>query len=258
MNKNVLFISRGGFSTGAIVRSLEEEGLSVTEVSPNISEIAANEDGSDLVMLYLSSDIENFSDFFQYLRGLVRDRKKYLVLLGNEKDIEFAENSIPQRLILAEMKRPIDVSALLDEILPEIAAREQVPVESILERRKSILLVDDDGTFLKMMKGWLSPYYRVTIVSSGTQAILYLANNRPDLILLDYNMPVTSGPKTLEMIRSENKTKEIPVIFLTGKNDRESVMKVLSLKPDGYLLKSIGRDAVLEAVSSFFRTGHTN
>ena len=81
---------------------------------------------------------------------------------------------------------------------------------------------------------------------------MYIADNKPDLILLDYEMPVTSGPQVLEMIRSETKTDTIPVIFLTGKGDRESVMKVLALKPDGYLLKSMEKAALLKSLEEFF------
>ena len=81
---------------------------------------------------------------------------------------------------------------------------------------------------------------------------MYLAENKPDLILLDYEMPVTSGPQVLEMIRNETNVDSIPVIFLTGKGDRESVMKVLELKPDGYLLKSTEKAALLKSIADFF------
>ena len=81
---------------------------------------------------------------------------------------------------------------------------------------------------------------------------MYIADNKPDLILLDYEMPVTSGPQVLEMIRSETKTDTIPVIFLTGKGDRESVVKVLALQPDGYLLKSTDKATLLKSLEDFF------
>ena len=81
---------------------------------------------------------------------------------------------------------------------------------------------------------------------------MYLAENKPDLILLDYEMPVTSGPQVLEMIRNEKNVEMVPVIFLTGKGDRESVMKVLELKPDGYLLKSTEKAALLKFIADFF------
>ena len=64
-------------------------------------------------------------------------------------------------------------------------------------------------------------------------------------------MPVTSGPQVLEMIRSEPGTREIPVVFLTGKDDRESVMDVLDLKPNGYILKNIQRDDLFSRIDEY-------
>ena len=156
------------------------------------------------------------------------------------------KETIPDALIAASFERPLDVKKLIDEL------DHLVQVNDENARRKNILLVDDDNTFLKTIKGWLSGKYRVTIVTSGAQALMYIADNTPDLILLDYEMPVTSGPQLLEMIRSEAKVDSIPVIFLTGKGDRESVMKVLALKPDGYLLKSMDKTSLLKALEDFF------
>ena len=65
-------------------------------------------------------------------------------------------------------------------------------------------------------------------------------------------MPVTSGPQVLEMIRSETKVDSIPVIFLTGRDDPESVKSVLALKPDGYLLKNLDRTKLVAMVDDFF------
>ncbi len=157
---------------------------------------------------------------------------------------------VPAAAIAAKFERPFDIKKLVSEVgrfAQAVGARDM---------KKSILLVDDDPTFLKMVKGWLDEEYRVTIVTSGTQALMYIADNKPDLILLDYEMPVTSGPQVLEMIRSETKVDRIPVIFLTGKGDRESVLKVLSLKPEGYLLKSLNRDQILKSIYEFFEKKH--
>lgn len=67
-------------------------------------------------------------------------------------------------------------------------------------------------------------------------------------------MPVLEGSKILELIRSEQESKNIPVIFLTGRADSESVTKVMSLKPDGYLLKSMGKTQILDAIDNWFLT----
>ena len=90
------------------------------------------------------------------------------------------------------------------------------------------------------------------MANSGLQAIKWLGKNKADLILLDYEMPITDGPQVLEMLRSDEDTKYIPVMFLTGKGDKESVMSVLSLKPQGYFLKTIDKIELLEKLKEFF------
>lgn len=69
------------------------------------------------------------------------------------------------------------------------------------------------------------------MAANGVQAISYPAQNKADLILLDYEMPVADGPQVLSMLKSDAETGQIPVMFLTGHSDRESVMSVIGLKP---------------------------
>ena len=90
------------------------------------------------------------------------------------------------------------------------------------------------------------------MVSSGMQAIKWLGKNKADLILLDHEMPVTSGPQVLEMLRADSETSSIPVIFLTGKGDKESVMAVVALKPEGYFLKGIQKAELLQKLQEYF------
>ena len=124
--------------------------------------------------------------------------------------------------------------------------------ESQYARLKSVLIVDDDVSYMSIISEWLKGSYRVSMANSGMQAIKWLAKNKVDLILLDYEMPVTSGPQVLEMLKSESETKSIPVMFLTGKSDKESVMKVVALKPEGYFLKTIKKKELLKILDNFF------
>lgn len=105
---------------------------------------------------------------------------------------------------------------------------------------------------LRNIKKWLEDRYQVILANSGAMAIKYLATNRPDLVLLDYEMPVVDGSQVLQMIRSETEFCDIPVIFLTGKNDKESIMKVLELKPEGYLLKTMEPQKIIQEIDNFF------
>ncbi len=67
-------------------------------------------------------------------------------------------------------------------------------------------------------------------------------------------MPVVDGAQVLEMLHSETATKDIPVIMLTAKDDKESVMKVLELKPEKYLLKSMPPNMWVKEIDDFFRS----
>lgn len=116
------------------------------------------------------------------------------------------------------------------------------------ERKKNILLVDDNAIQLRSLKGSLQNIYDVSMAVSGAEAIVQIGKKKPDLIFLDYEMPVCDGKMTLEMIRSIEENRDIPVVFLTGVNDSEHIAAVLKLKPAGYLLKPASIDKILEIV----------
>ena len=118
--------------------------------------------------------------------------------------------------------------------------------------KKKILVVDDSATMLRTIKLWLDKKYSVSLANSGTMAIKHLSLSRPDLILLDYEMPICDGKQVFQMIRSELEFADLPIMFLTGKNDKQSIMSVLALKPAGYLLKTMGSDQIVAAIDEFF------
>ena len=247
MKTGILFIAQGfSFMSNSIQKSFETAGYEVTRAEPEIEIVSKYKDELNIFVLFLGKFVYDSSDILVYLKDVCLEQEKFLILLGNHDEIDFAQKSLPTSAVTAIYERPVDLKRLTQEI------GQLAQAVSMREAQKSILLVDDDPTFLKMMKGWLETDYRVTIVTSGMQALMYITDNKPDLILLDYEMPVTSGPQVLEMIRSESKVDNTPVMFLTGKGDKESVMKVLSLKPDGYLLKNLNRAQILAALEDFF------
>ena len=251
MRIKIVLISQGvSFMGNSIQKNLESAGYDVIRVDPEVKQLSEYKDETDIFVFYLGKFVSEIPETLVYLKDICLEEDKYLFLLGTLDELDVVTQYVPAAAIAEKFERPFDNKKLISEIgrfAQAVGAREM---------KKSILLVDDDPTFLKMVKGWLDEEYRVTIVTSGTQALMYIADNRPDLILLDYEMPVTSGPQVLEMIRSETKVDRIPVIFLTGKGDRESVLKVLSLKPDGYLLKSLNRDQILKSIYEFFEKKH--
>ncbi|MCR4678755.1 MAG: response regulator [Lachnospiraceae bacterium] len=111
-----------------------------------------------------------------------------------------------------------------------------------------ILIVDDDKNMLKMLRMFLIDDYNVTIVDSGKLALEAVIKKTPDLILLDYMMPLFDGPHVLEIIRKREESKNVPVLFLTSVTDREKILECLSLNPQGYLVKPISREELLQRV----------
>lgn len=120
------------------------------------------------------------------------------------------------------------------------------------KRKDKILVVDDSEFMLARMRQLLADKYDILESNSSISAIRMIALNRPDLVLLDYEMPICDGKQALEMIRSDKDIADIPVMFLTGRGDKESVKNVKALKPEGYLLKTMPDDFIMKTVDDFF------
>jgi len=84
---------------------------------------------------------------------------------------------------------------------------------------KTIFVVDDSDTNLTMAESALEDQYRVMTMPSAASMFKFLDKVVPDLILLDIEMPDMNGFEALKKLKSENAWSEIPVIFLTGRNN---------------------------------------
>ena len=247
MDNNILLISSGStFMVDALSKNLSDAGITAIKCEPKIDELEKYKKEPNIILFYLGSYVEDIRDVLVFLKDMCIENEKILCMIGDISEYDVVLKRIPADQVAERFERPLDIKKVVGRMQELLAMNDE------MSRRKNILLVDDDPTFLKLVKSWLDEEYRVTIVNSGMQAITYLANNKPNLILLDYEMPVTSGPQVLEMIRSESGTQDVPVIFLTGKGDKESVMKVISLKPNGYLLKSMKKNELLQSIRDFF------
>ena len=114
--------------------------------------------------------------------------------------------------------------------------------------RKTVLIVDDNTVLLRTVKDMLADRYDINIAVSGTQAFMVMQKKLPDIILLDYEMPYTDGGQVLAKIRNHPQTMNIPVVFFTASAEREVVEKLLSLKPDGYILKPPSKEKLIKII----------
>ena len=102
-----------------------------------------------------------------------------------------------------------------------------------------VAIVDDDEMNLKLAERILSKNdINVSKLSSGEQLLLFLKDHRPDLILLDVNMPGMDGFETLTKLREEEtEIADIPVVFLTAENDTETEKRALKLGAKDFIKK---------------------
>ena len=165
-------------------------------------------------------------------------------LLNMRKDIPFFQDAVKSEEKIIELRRKVD---------PDARKAERAEDELLREAEKNkphILVIDDDIIMLRTLMNWLKEKYKVSVVKSGSQGIQFIQKEIPALILLDYEMPYMDGPETMKNIRDEERFKNIPIIFLTGVNDSEMIKKALSYEPDGYLLKSSGKDALIMKIDA--------
>ena len=181
-----------------------------------------------------------------YIKDMAEDLDRKIILIGDQSDYETVLKSIPEVLIYRWFNRPLVMDELVDSVCSYL---ENNTGE---KAKKNILIVDDDITYMRTVYEWLKDSYHVGMASNGVQAISYLAKNKADLILLDYEMPVADGPQVMSMLKNDSDTGQIPVMFLTGHGDKKSVMSVIGLKPADHLLKTIDKTKLLEKLDSFF------
>lgn len=107
-----------------------------------------------------------------------------------------------------------------------------------ITKKSTILIVDDEPSNLAVLSGLLASGYRVLACKSGQQALQIAPRDpRPDLILLDIMMPGMDGYEVLKLLREEESTRDIPVIFLTALDSREDEQKGLDLGAVDYIAK---------------------
>lgn len=243
MHNILVVMEKNSFLPISMIEQLKELEYNTVSAELDIQELSKLKDNYEVVLLFMESEGDEKTKELVYLRDKAMEEDSPIFYVG--EDTPVMREILPKHILQEVFERPIDVKASakkIDEFIKEHGKHV----------KKKILVVDDSGIMLRNIKRWLEDKYQVILANSGAMAIKYLATNRPDLVLLDYEMPVIDGSQVLQMIRTETEFCDIPVIFLTGKNDKESIMKVLELKPEGYLLKSMEPAKIIQEIDNFF------
>jgi len=116
--------------------------------------------------------------------------------------------------------------------------------------KKTIFVVDDNVTNLTMAEDVLADQYRVIALSSAAKMFKALEKFRPDLILLDVEMPEMSGFEAMERLKASDEYAEIPVIFLTGRTDTASEVRGIKLGAVDFILKPFSEPVLVNRIKN--------
>lgn len=197
---------------------------------------------------------EKLLSYEQLRKSFAKERPQFSLLVDTGKGYfacsmiapHLVENAVEGTLIKAD-NAMVEIKHYLDEN-ESVSSPEGMP-----ERKKRILVVDDSDVVRKSMQDLLCKDYDVILAKSGISAIRHLTIEKPDLILLDDEMPICNGSQILEMMRSEDDLADFPVMFLTGNVRRETVQKVMSLNVEGYLVKTLKPREIKRSIDDYFR-----
>ena len=245
-DKILILGSKESFIIRVLLKKLADAGIDAEFTTLSVEKINDYWEDISLVTFYMEQDERLDDEIRTFLVDKMEDDDKQIILIGEPNDTDDVAKGIPSDLIYEILPRPLDYSNYINIV------NTYTKKAATGELKKSILVVDDDPNYMNLVREWLKDTYKVSMATSGLRAIKWLGANKVDLILLDYEMPVTDGPQVLEMLRADDDTKDIPVMFLTGRDDKESVMAVVSLKPEGYFLKTIGKDELLNKLKIYF------
>lgn len=145
--------------------------------------------------------------------------------------------------------RPVRISDVVNTCNEILGIEHAVEKKAVVESKKAnILVVDDNALVLRNVKTILEEEYSVSIANNGEKGLEFARTRKPDLILLDYEMPGMNGNEVFAKIKEDSELCNIPVIFLTSVSEKNQIMEVMKNRPNGYILKPPAKDKLIEVI----------
>ena len=120
-------------------------------------------------------------------------------------------------------------------------------------KKHSILIVEDEDEIRNYLITELGNHFRVSSCSNGKEALEFIRQHMPDLVLSDIMMPEINGITLLRKLKQNIKTNHIPIILLTAKNSEKDYIEGLSLGADAYIAKPFNLDILITTIENLIR-----
>jgi len=248
--KTALIIVEDETVRSRLTNVLQKLGWQVNE-SESFSDTPPSEfERSDLLVLTTQLDGKHAVD---RLQQLIRDEmilKKMFILIGSQVN-EAREEDWPRLGKGVFIREKAPEVWIERKLISWFAPEPGVQRRSIPEERAAplVLVVDDEPSLLEVEVDLLQRHlFRTISANNGWDALRVARNLRPDLILLDIEMPGMSGIDVLKRLRETELTKNIPVIMVTGRCDEGLVAEALEAGIEDYILKPFAESNLLERI----------
>ncbi len=120
--------------------------------------------------------------------------------------------------------------------------------------RPAILVVDDEAPLLTLLRYNLEKQgFRVEEATDGQEALARIAEDRPDLVLLDWMLPTLSGIEVCRQLRRRPATRDLPIIMVTARTEDQDAVRALDTGADDHIGKPFAMDALLARIRALLR-----
>ena len=238
--KKVLFLcTKDAIMTNALMNKIRLKGGDPVPVHDAQQLESCGDQPFTAIVYYINDDVVECAQLHSALDAFCARRGMGAVCVGAKEQYEIFLRDFPSTHAATFFERPLNMEPFLDCVLGGQDAE---------ARKKRVLIVDDDANYREFVCDWLRSAYEVSLANGGEQALKILSTQKCDLVLLDFEMPVLSGPETMERIRTLPEGNKPKVVFLTGNEDAERIRQVLAMHPAGYLIKTVNREQLLAKV----------
>ncbi len=118
-------------------------------------------------------------------------------------------------------------------------------------RMRKLLVVDDAPANIRVLVGMLTESYEISVAVNGLEALeIAMSGTPPDLVLLDIMMPEMDGYEVCRILRKNHATRELPVIFVTGNTDDDTLKQAFEAGGTDYVRKPVNRIELLARIES--------